>query len=124
MQMDFAVVDDIATEFHRSGRAPGLQIAVLADGKVAHFTGCGVTDCVTGAVPAADRFFRIASMSKSFTAAAILQLRDRGSLGLDAPVIDYLPWATGLSGLTADSPRITVRHCLTMSSGLPSDDPW
>ncbi|MGW4097061.1 serine hydrolase domain-containing protein [Mycobacterium sp. NPDC004974] len=124
MQLDFAVVDDIATEFHRSGRAPGLQIAVLADGKVAHFTGCGVTDCVTGAVPAADRFFRIASMSKSFTAAAILQLRDRGSLGLDAPVIDYLPWATGLSGLTADSPRITVRHCLTMSSGLPSDDPW
>ena len=77
MQLDFAVVDDIATQFHGRGRAPGLQIAVLADGKVAHFAGYGVTDCATGAVPAADRFFRIASMSKSFTAAAILQLRDR-----------------------------------------------
>nr|MDT0526020.1 serine hydrolase domain-containing protein [Streptomyces sp. DSM 41633] len=72
----------------------------------------------------ADRFFRIASMSKSFTAAAILQLRDRGALGLDDPVTDYLPWAAGLSGPTSDSPGITVRHCLTMSSGLPSDDPW
>lgn len=124
MQLDFAVVDDIATQFHGSGRAPGLQIAVLADGKVAHFAGYGVTDCATGAVPAADRFFRIASMSKSFTAAAILQLRDRGALGLDDPVTDYLPWAAGLSGPTSDSPGITVRHCLTMSSGLPSDDPW
>ncbi len=124
MAWDFTVVDDIATQFHDRGRAPGLQIAVLADGKVAHFAGRGVTDCATGAIPAADRYFRIASMSKSFTAAAILQLRDRGTVCLDNPVTDYLPWATGLSGPTTDSPSITVRHCLTMSSGLPSDDPW
>lgn len=124
MNPDFDVVDDIATQFHGRLRAPGLQIAVLADGKVVHFAGRGVTDCATDATPAADRNFRIASMSKSFTAAAILQLRDRGALSLDNPATDYLPWAAGLSGPTADSPRITVRHCLTMSSGLPSDDPW
>lgn len=124
MQMDFSVVDDIAKQFHDRRRAPGLQIAVLAGGEVAHFSGHGVTDCATGAAPAVDRFFRIASMSKSFTAAAILQLRDRGLLCLDTAVSDYLPWAQGLAGPTADSPKITVRHCLTMSSGLPSDDPW
>ncbi|OCB47639.1 hypothetical protein A5721_08240 [Mycobacterium vulneris] len=124
MQMDFSVVDDIAKQFHDRRRAPGLQIAVLAGGEVAHFSGHGVTDCATGAAPAVDRFFRIASMSKSFTAAAILQLRDREQLCLDTAVTDYLPWAQGLAGPTADSPKITVRHCLTMSSGLPSDDPW
>ncbi|MEN3219733.1 serine hydrolase [Mycolicibacterium porcinum] len=124
MQMDFSVVDDIAKQFHDRRLAPGLQIAVLAGGEVAHFSGHGVTDCATGAAPAVDRFFRIASMSKSFTAAAILQLRDRGQLCLDTAVTDYLPWAQGLAGPTADSPKITVRHCLTMSSGLPSDDPW
>ncbi|OBB30714.1 hypothetical protein A5792_18365 [Mycolicibacterium peregrinum] len=124
MQLDFSVVDDIAKQFHDRRRAPGLQIAVLADGEVAHSSGHGVTDCATGAVPAVDCFFRIASMSKSFTAAAILQLRDRGLLCLDTAVTDYLPWAEGLTGPTADSPKITVRHCLTMSSGLPSDDPW
>ncbi|MEV0673166.1 serine hydrolase domain-containing protein [Mycobacterium sp. NPDC050441] len=124
MQLDFSIVDDIAEQFHDRRRAPGLQIAVLADGEVAHFTGHGVTDCTTHAAPAADRFFRIASMSKSFTAAAILQLRDRRLLCLDNPVTDYLPWAAGLAGPTTDSPKITVRQCLTMSSGLPSDDPW
>ncbi|MGY1991618.1 serine hydrolase domain-containing protein [Mycolicibacterium fortuitum] len=124
MQLDFSVVDDIAKQFHDRRRAPGLQIAVLADGEVAHFSGHGVTDCATGAAPAVDRFFRIASMSKSFTAAAILQLRDRGLLCLDTAVTDYLPWAQGLAGPTEDSPKITVRHCLTMSSGLPGDDPW
>lgn len=124
MQLDFSVVDEIAKQFHDRRRAPGLQIAVLADGEVVHFSGHGVTDCVTGATPAVDRCFRIASMSKSFTAAAILQLRDHGLLSLDTPVTDYLPWAAGLAGPTADSPKITGRHCLTMSSGLPSDDPW
>ncbi|WP_454791483.1 serine hydrolase domain-containing protein [Mycolicibacterium lutetiense] len=122
--LDFAVVDDIATQFHRSRRAPGLQIAVVLDGKVVHFAGRGITDRTTAAEPVEDRVFRIASMSKSFTAAAILQMRDQGLLQLDDPVTQHLPGATGLAGPTADSPEITVRHCLTMSSGLPSDDPW
>ncbi|MDH6197636.1 CubicO group peptidase (beta-lactamase class C family) [Mycobacterium frederiksbergense] len=124
MSLDFTVVDDIVGQFHDGRHAPGLQLGVLADGKVVHFTGRGVTDRSTEAAPAQDRVFRIASMSKSFTAAAILQLRDRGLLRLDDPVIQHLPGAVGLAGPTADSPKITVRHCLTMSSGLPSDDPW
>lgn len=124
MNIDFTVADDIVRQFHDRGHAPGLQLCVLSEGRVVHFAGHGVTDRETGAAPAADRVFRIASMSKSFTAAAILQLRDHGMLGLDDPVVHHLAGAAGLIGPTFDSPEITVRQCLTMSSGLPSDDPW
>ncbi|MDV3128135.1 beta-lactamase family protein [Mycobacterium sp. 21AC1] len=124
MDLDFSAADDIVAEFHERRRAPGVRFAVVADGRTVHVAGHGVTDCATGARAADERVFRIASMSKSFTAAALLQLRDQGLLRLDDPVIGHLPQATGLGGHTRDSPPITLRHCLTMSSGLPSDDPW
>jgi CubicO group peptidase (beta-lactamase class C family) len=68
--------------------------------------------------------FRIASMTKSFTAAAVLQLRDRGKLALDTPVADLVKGAAAIVGPTDDSPVVTVRHLLTMSAGFASDDPW
>ena len=67
--------------------------------------------------------FRIASMSKSFTAAAILLLRDRGQLSLDQGVGDIVAELGSLRA-PGDSPAVTLRHLLTMSSGLASDDPW
>lgn len=124
MAVDFGIVDDIITEFHDLGHAPGVQIGVLAADGTVHVTGRGSVDCATGASTGEERVFRIASMSKSFTAAAILQLRDRSMLHLDDPVALHLPQAVGVVGPTADSPHVTLRHCLTMSSGLPSDDPW
>lgn len=68
--------------------------------------------------------FRIASMSKSFTAAAVLLLRDRNKLQLDQPVGDIVPELKNLPLPTSDSPKVTIRHLLTMSSGLATDDPW
>jgi len=72
---------------------------------------------------------RIASMTKSFTAAAILALRDEGRLRLDDEVAEHLPEAAGLLRgtqhlLLADSPALTLRHLLTMSAGLVTDNPW
>ena len=68
--------------------------------------------------------FRIASMSKSFTAATILLLRDRKKLQLDQPIADLVPELKNMPLPTSDSPVVTVRHLLTMSSGLATDDPW
>jgi CubicO group peptidase (beta-lactamase class C family) len=68
--------------------------------------------------------FRIASMTKSFTAAAVLMLRDAGALVLDDPIGRYAPEFASLRGPTADSPPVSVRHLLTMSSTLATDDPW
>ena len=68
--------------------------------------------------------FRIASMTKSFTAVAILQLRDAGRLSLDDPAERYVPELGGLRYPTSDSPKLTIRHLLTHSEGFPEDNPW
>jgi CubicO group peptidase (beta-lactamase class C family) len=67
--------------------------------------------------------FRIASMTKSFTAATVLSLRDEGLLSLDAPIAEYLPWASAI-GLPASAPPLRLAHLLTMTAGFPTDDPW
>jgi CubicO group peptidase (beta-lactamase class C family) len=68
--------------------------------------------------------FRIASMSKSFTALAILKLRDAGKLKLDEPAATYIPEMKKVKYLTTDAPVITVRHLLTHAAGFPEDNPW
>lgn len=73
--------------------------------------------------PTPNSYYRIASMSKSFTAMAILQLRDRGLLKLHEPASIYFPELAKLSSLP-DSSTLTIWHLLTMQSGYPQDDPW
>ena len=68
--------------------------------------------------------FRIASMTKSFTAAAVLALRDRGTVNLDAPIATIDAALRSIVGPGVDPTPITLRHLLTMSSGLATDDPW
>ena len=68
--------------------------------------------------------FRIASMTKSFTAAAIMILRDAGPLRLDDALAQIAPEFAAVTGPTSDSPPITVRHLLSMASGLTTDDAW
>jgi CubicO group peptidase (beta-lactamase class C family) len=78
----------------------------------------------SGAPVTADTVFRIASMSKNFTALAALKLRDAGKLRFDAPAENYLPELKALHYPTTDSPRITVRDLLTHTEGFVTDDPW
>jgi CubicO group peptidase (beta-lactamase class C family) len=68
--------------------------------------------------------FRVASMTKSFTAAALLLLRDRGELHLDMNIGDADPLLSTIVGPGADPAPISLRHLVTMSSGLATDDPW
>jgi CubicO group peptidase (beta-lactamase class C family) len=68
--------------------------------------------------------FRIASMTKSFTAAALLLLRDRGELQLDMQIAEADPSLASIVGPGSDPTPITLRHLVTMSSGLATDDPW
>jgi CubicO group peptidase (beta-lactamase class C family) len=63
-------------------------------------------------------------MTKSFTAATVLSLRDAGRFALDDPIARYVPELAGIRLLTTDSPPITIRHLLTMTAGFPTDDPW
>ncbi len=99
---------------------PGCVYGVVAGGRLVHWAAWGTTDLDREKSPGPDTVFRIASMTKSFTAAAVLSLRDDARLRLDDPVVHYLP---ELAGATAD-PRVTLRHLLTMTAGFTTDDPW
>jgi len=92
-------------------------------GELVHAAGFGER-YAGGPVPDDGTVFRIASMTKSFTAAAVLALRDDGALALDDPAAGYVPQLRGLRLPTADSPRPSLRHLLTMTAGFPTDDPW
>lgn len=111
-------------EFALSNHIPGLAFGVVLDGELVQSGAYGVSQ-IEPRVPATTRtLFRIASMSKSFTAMAILHLRDRGKLRLDDPVEKYLPELKDVRPLTEDSPKITIRNLLTHSGGFPEDNPW
>ena len=63
-------------------------------------------------------------MTKSFTAIAILKLRDQGKLSLDDKAEKYVPELKQLLYPTSDSPPVTIRHLLSHSEGFPEDNPW
>lgn len=102
---------------------PGIAFGLMHNSELIYASGVGERVVGSGDAPTADSVFRIASMTKSFTATAILKLQDRGLLKLEAPITDYLPWSASI-GLPSTSAPITVRDLLTMGAGLPTDDPW
>jgi CubicO group peptidase (beta-lactamase class C family) len=120
----FADVDRMFLEFAKSSHVPGAAWGIIIDGELAHSGATGVRDIKTNAPVDADTVFRIASMTKSFTAMAILKLRDEGKLSLDDPAERYVPELKDLRYPTTDSPRITIRHLLSHSEGFPEDNPW
>jgi CubicO group peptidase (beta-lactamase class C family) len=118
----FAVVDALAEDFQSRGGQPAIAYGVVADGGLVHARGLGER-WVDGPAPDELTVFRIASMTKSFTAAAVLLLRDEGALRLDDPAEVYVPELTGVCALASSAP-VTIRQLLTMTAGLPTDDPW
>ena len=99
---------------------PGMSVGLVHDGQLVWAKGYGFSDTEkkTPATPAT--IYRMASVTKTLTATAILQLRDAGMLVLDDPVSKYLPWFR-VSSHFSDAPAITIRHLLTHSSGLPRE---
>ena len=103
---------------------PGAVMGIIIDGELVWTKTTGVRETTDKAPVTLDTVFRIASMTKSFTAMAILKLRDEGKLSLDDPVAKYVPALADLPYPTKDSPAITIRHLLTHSEGFPEDNPW
>src|SRR6266536_2189516 len=121
--VDFAHVDALAAGSHRRAGQPGLAYGIVAGGELVHAAGLGERH-IGGPRPDAGTVFRIASMTKSFTAAAILTLRDDGVLRLEDPAEDYVPELRDWPPVSPDAARISIRHLLTMTAGFPTDDPW
>ncbi len=107
-----------------SNHIPGLAYGIVVDGELVVSGGHGFAN-LEQKIPATPRtVFRVASMTKSFTAMSILRLRDGGKVDLDRPASRYLPELRRLPLLTDDAPPITLRRLLTHGAGFPEDNPW
>ncbi len=120
----FTAIDKAFVEFTTREHIPGAAWGVIVDGELAHVGVTGLRQLSPDSPVDADTVFRIASMTKSFTAMAILRLRDEGKLSLDDPAERYVPELKSLTYPTSDSPRITIRHLLSHAEGFPEDNPW
>ena len=120
----FTEIDQTFDDFRLDAHLPGLVYGIVMDGRLEHVKSFGVQDVETKRPVTAETLFRIASMTKSFTALSILKLRDEGKLSLDATAETYIPEIRNWRYPTEDSPRIRVRDLLSHTGGLVTDDPW
>ncbi len=110
-------IDSYVTSQMGKMHAPGIGLGVVRDGQVFYVQGYGVKN-PQGDPVEADTPFLLASMTKSFTALAVMQLVEAGQLELDEPVQTYLPWFDVET--EGAGPQITVRHLLNQVSGIPT----
>jgi len=109
---DDAVDDYMKAEMERR-QIPGAALAIARNGKIVKARGYGVADVEHEVPVTPDTVFELASVTKQFTATAIMLLVEEGKLKLDDPVAAHLP------GAPETWKSITVRHLLTHTSGLP-----
>jgi CubicO group peptidase (beta-lactamase class C family) len=97
--------------------AVGMAVGIVRDGRLDAFHGHGCADLETKRPITPDTLFRIASITKTFTAIAVMQLVERGQIDLDAPANRYVRAYSLVPTLTA-FPAPTVRHLLTHTAGI------
>jgi CubicO group peptidase (beta-lactamase class C family) len=117
-------IDAIFAKFQADEPVSGLVYGVVKDGKLVYVKGSGVQELTDKRPVTPDTLFRIASMTKAFTALAILKLRDDGKLSLDDLAEQHIPEMKGWKYPTSDSPRIRIRDLLQHVGGFVNDDLW
>lgn len=108
----------IAAAAAEDGTTPSLAVAVIDGGELIWAEGFGVVDMETERPATADTIYRLASISKPFTATAVMQLVERGTLELDAPVNRYLD--RPFVAMRGVPDQITLRRLLNHTAGLPT----
>lgn len=116
-------VDAAAADLLAPGTTPGVAVALVRGGQPAWSGGFGLADPFTGRPMTADRLFRVASITKTFVAVAVAQLRDEGRLSLDDPLIDHLPEIAAMEDPFGAARRITIAQVLLHVAGLQTDAP-
>lgn len=118
----FPGIDELAMKARIGGilnrwPAVGLAVGVVRNGSLEFFYGHGLADIASNTPITEDSVFRIASITKTFTAIAVMQLWEQGLVDLDAPANDYLR-AYRLIPAKASFRPATVRHLLTHTAGI------
>lgn len=115
MRFDRARFERFVQEKMSKTRLPGLSVALVAGGKVVYARGFGFRDVESGLPATPDTLYCVGSVTKSFTALAVMQLAERGLLSLDDPVERYAPLR-----LSPFGEPVRIRHLLTHTSGVPA----
>ncbi|MFK2889613.1 serine hydrolase domain-containing protein [Dyella flagellata] len=109
-------VDRVVNQYMAARKIPGASVAIIKDGKLVKESSYGLANVELGVPVNHNTLFTLASTTKEFTAVAIMSLVEEGKLSLDTPIRHYLP------ELPASWGAVTIRHCLSHTSGLPDGD--
>ena len=115
-KIDFNAIDQYINAKMRLPRIPGLALAIVKGDRIIYVKGYGQAD-QSGHPVTPQTSFIIGSVTKAFTALAVMQLVEAGKVELDAPVQRYITWFRVAD--TVVSAKITVRQLLNQTSGLP-----
>jgi len=110
--VDFEELEETVLEEMNKTHTPGAAIAIVSGDEIVFSRGFGVSDVETGAPVAPDTLFRIGSVTKMYTAAALVTLAEEGKLDLNAPIGNYV------EGLSPGISNLTVHQLLTHTAGL------
>ena len=104
-------------------KLPGMALGIIRDQELAWFGGFGAADLDSGTKPTEETIARVASVTKTFTATAIMQLRDEGRLQLEDPLARHVPEFASARAVRGDIEGVTLRRSLTHRSGLVTESP-
>ena len=110
-------VDALIQQLVIQRHVPGYAFAVIRDGKVMFKKGYGTTDLEAGTPVTSQTVFGLASVTKTFTALALLALVDQGKINLDDPLDKYI------KGLATSWKPLTIRQLASMTAGVPKKIP-
>ena len=120
--------DDVASLFEKGlqhRRVVGGSLMFIHDGAVLGETYYGLADEETGRSVDANTIFHWGSVTKTLTGIAVMQLRDRGLITLDDPIVEYLPELRTVHNPYGDLRDITIRHIMSHSAGFRGSTwPW
>jgi D-alanyl-D-alanine carboxypeptidase len=112
-----------AAAFVKEHRLPGAAVGVVHEGELVWAGGAGFADRAARRPSDPKTLYRIASITKTFTATAVMQLRDAGALSLDDPALAYLPELEAVQSPLGPVEGLTIRRLLSHESGLQSEPP-
>ena len=104
-------------------KLPGMALGIIRDQELVWFGGFGAADLDSGKKPTENAIARIASVTKTFTTTAIMQLRDEGRLKLEDPLAQHMPEFAAVRAIRGDIEGVTLRRLLTHRSGLVTESP-
>jgi CubicO group peptidase (beta-lactamase class C family) len=118
-----AELEACAARFVKDKRLPGASVGVVLPGRLAWSGQIGFSDLQRREAPKVSTLYAIASITKTFTGTAIMQLEARGLVDLDDPVTKYLPELDGADASVGPIGAVTIRRMLSHESGLAEEPP-